>query len=81
MKKEINKDFEKASVFVELYRGASVCGAVSVELYSEEKIILFLEKHILFIEGEGMTMTSYYPSDIRISGIVSDVRIEKREKR
>lgn len=57
---------------------AMVLGCVSVLTYTDEEICLSLRKNTLTLRGEGLSMTSYYPSDMRISGIINEIVIGKR---
>ena len=81
MKKNIEERKEKASVTVELDGNVCVLGVLSVEHYSTDAIVLSLKKHLISIKGEDMTMTSYYPDDMRIKGRVDEIKIDKREKK
>lgn len=77
MKKREQKLCEKANISLDLSGELAISGVLSIECYSEEKIELSLRKNRVIIVGERMTMTSYYPDDVRIFGRICALNIEE----
>ena len=78
--KRITKNEQKEDYMLSLDGNgeAMVLGCLSVLNYTESEICLSLKKNILTIRGERLCMTSYYPSDMRISGKINEILIGKR---
>ena len=55
----------------------AITGVLFIECYSEERIELSLKKNRVTVEGDKMTMTSYYPDDVRIFGRIRSVNLEE----
>ena len=77
MKKREQNLCEKASIMLDLSGELAITGVLFIECYSEERIELSLKKNRVTVEGDKMTMTSYYPDDVRIFGRIRSVNLEE----
>ena len=77
MKKREQNLCEKASITLDLSGELAITGVLFIECYSEERIELSLKKNRVTVEGDKMTMTSYYPDDVRIFGRIRSVNLEE----
>lgn len=55
---------------------AEICGCVRVISYSCDKIVLAVGGGRLTIVGKNMTLTSFFPKEVTISGKISSVSSE-----
>jgi len=71
----LNNDY-----YISLQSGkvAIVCGCECVIEYSDKKIVLRLSKGNLSFCGEKLTLSSYFGNEIKISGNITDMSLEKK---